>query len=54
MHSQEALEAYTKAQKQAQKEVKELTAAGKTAFPLVLDDILPSLESDIYQDIGLV
>lgn len=54
MHSQEAIEAYTKAQKQAQKENKDLTAAGKSAFPQVLDDILPSLESDIYQDIGLV
>ena len=54
MHSQNAIEAYTKALKQAQKEVKELTAAGKPAFPQVLDDILPSLESDVYQDIGMI
>ena len=32
MRSQEAIEAYTKALKQAQKEVKELNAAGKPAL----------------------
>ena len=54
MHSQEAIDAYTKAVKQAKQEIKELTAAGKAAYPQVLDEILPSLESDIYQDIGMI
>ena len=54
MYSQEALEAYTKVQKQAHKEVKEMTAAGKSAFPQVLDEIVPSMTSDIYQDVGLI
>ena len=54
MHSQNAIEAYTKAVKQAQKEIKELTAAGKSPYPQVLDEILPTLASDIYQDVGMV
>jgi len=54
MYSEEAIEQYVKALRLANKEVKERTAAGKPAYPQVLDDIVPSFESDIYQDIGLV
>ena len=54
MYSEEAMEHYAKATRLASKEVKERTAAGKSAYPQVLDDIVPSFESDIYQDVGLV
>jgi len=54
MYSHEALEEYQKALKRAQKEVSALTAAGKNAYPLVLDEILPPALADSYQDIGLV
>jgi len=54
MFSQDTVEQYTKALKQAHKETKELSAAGKSPFPQVLADILPSLESSIYQDVGLL
>ena len=37
----EAMEEYTRAQRQGQKEYRELTAAGRNPYPLVLDDILP-------------
>ena len=54
MHSQEALEIYNKALKSAQKEYKELLAAGKNPNPLVLDTIVPEGLSDIYQDMGMI
>ena len=54
MPTQEALEQYGKALKAANKEYKELTAAGKPAHPLVLDQLLPEGMSDMYQEVGLV
>ena len=54
MFSQEALLEYQQAVKKAHKEVKELTAAGKSAYPMVLDEILPVHAADVYQDVGIV
>ena len=54
MPTQEALEQYGKALKAANKEYKELTAAGKPTHPAVLDQLLPDGMSDIYQEVGLV
>ena len=54
MFSQEALLEYQQAVKKAHKEVKELTAAGKSAYPQVLDEILPVHAADVYQDVGIV
>lgn len=54
MFSQDTIEQYTKALKQGHKETKEMTAAGKHPYPQVLSDILPTLESSVFQDIGLV
>lgn len=54
MFSQYTIEHYSKILKQAQKEVKELAAAGKSQFPQVLADILPNLESSICQEVGLI
>lgn len=54
MYSHEALEIYNKALKSAHKEYKELTAAGKNAYPLVLDNILTDGSGDVYQDIGVI
>ena len=53
MLSQEALEYYADALKQGHKEYKELTAAGRDAYPAVLDAILPD-GGDVWQDVGLV
>lgn len=54
MASQEAVEQYSKSLRQGQKEIKEHAAGEKNAFPLVLNDILPNLESSLCQDIGLI
>ena len=54
MVSQDAVEQYSKALKQGHKEAKVRTAAGKSPFPKVLDEILPSLDSLVYQEVGLV
>lgn len=54
MASQEAIEQYSKALKQGQKEAKERSAAGKAPYPQVLSEILPNLESSICHDIGLI
>ena len=53
MPTQEALEQYGKALKAANKEYKELTAAGKPTHPAVLDQLLPDGMCDIYQEVGL-
>jgi hypothetical protein len=50
----DAVEQYQKAFKAAQKEYKELLAAGKHPHPAVLDDILPEGFGNNYQSIGLV
>ena len=55
MSRQEALTAYAKAQRAAQKEYKERLQAGLSPYPAVLDDILPpSATPPAVQDIGLV
>ena len=54
MPTQEAIEQYGKALKAANKEFKELSAAGKDPFPQVLDQLLPDGLSDMYQEVGLV
>ena len=54
MATQETYQQYSKSLKLGQKEIKELSAAGKDPYPLVLCDILPNLESSVCQDIGLV
>lgn len=51
---QHATEEYLSALKMGQREAKELTAAGKSPYPAVLDDILPDGARDSYQEIGLV
>ena len=54
MFSPDAMEEYQQAVKKAHKEVKELTAAGKSPYPAVLDELLPVNMADIYQDVGVV
>ncbi len=50
----EAKEEYAAAQRRAQKEYKELTAAGKSPHPAVLDELLGDTPANTVQDIGLV
>ena len=54
MNMQVARDEYSQALRQAQKEYKELTAAGKSPFPAVLDEILEDNSTDAVQDVGLV
>jgi len=55
MSRQEAIAAYTRAQRLAQKEYKERLAAGLNPYPAVLDEILPGAAvPEVVQDIGLV
>ena len=54
MDIQEASEEYRSALKLAQKEYKELTAAGKNPHPAVLDEILPPDTVDVTQNMGLI
>ena len=54
MTIQMATEEFTQAFRQGQKEYRELTAAGKRAHPLVLDEILPDLASQTVVEVGLV
>ena len=54
MISLDAIEEYTQAVKQGQKEVKELSALGRLTNPRVLDDILGDNPSDTALDVGLV
>ena len=54
MPSMKAVEYYQKAFKAANKEYKELQAAGKNPHPAVLDDILPEGLGNNYRSIGLV
>ena len=53
MSLQEAKEEYLLAYKAAQKEYKELLAAGKSPYPAVLDEIRTKGTSDIYIEVGL-
>ncbi len=54
MNIAEAREEYSRALKAGQKEYKELTAAGKDTYPVVLDDILPESKIESVVDMGLV
>ena len=54
MHSQESMEKYTQAMKQARKDLKEANADGRSCSPQVLDELLPPTACDIYKDVGLV
>ena len=55
MSRQEAIAAYSRAQRLAQKEYKERLQADLNPYPAVLDDILPSTATPgVVQDIGLV
>ena len=54
MTRQMAMEEFSLAQRQAQKEYKELTAAGKNPHPLVLDELLPDNGSMTVVEVGLV
>lgn len=54
MTRQMATEEFSLAQRQAQKEYKELVAAGKRPHPLVLDELLPDNDSMTVVEVGLV
>ena len=54
MTLQMASEEYSQALRQGQKEYKELTAAGKRAHPLVLDEIFPDIATKTVVEVGLV
>ena len=54
MLTQTALDEYALAQKLGQKEYRELVTAGKSAAPLVLDEILPEISTETVLDVGLV
>ena len=54
MSRSEALEEYTLALKQGQKEYNELIQAGKPANPAVLDELLPASSFEVVQDLGTV
>ena len=50
----EAMEEYARAQRQGQKEYRELSMAGRNPYPLVLDDILPETNDYPVLDVGTV
>ena len=54
MDFQTAKEEYMTALSRGKKELKELTAEGKSPHPAVLDDILGGREGDVIQELGLV
>ena len=54
MGFQEALEEYNQALRQGQKEYRDLTAAGRAPYPMVLDEILPENNDYPVLDVGLV
>ncbi len=54
MTNQTAIEEYTQALKQGQKEYRELLMAGKDPHPAVLDEILPDISGGSVVDVGLV
>ena len=54
MDFQIAKDEYQSALSRGKKEYKELTAAGKSPYPAVLDDILNGRENDVIQDLGIV
>ena len=54
MTQQMAMEEFALALRQGQKEYKELNAAGKNTYPLVLDELLPENNSMSVVDVGIV
>ena len=54
MSMQAAKDEYVLALRNAQKEYRELTSAGKNPHPLVLEEILPEVDGMTIKDIGLV
>ena len=54
MTRQMAIEEFSLALRQGQKEYKELTAAGKRTNPLVLDELLPNNAANTVVEVGLV
>ena len=54
MNTQMATDEYIQALKAGQKELKELSAAGKPTHPAVLDELLPENTAETVVDVGLV
>ena len=54
MNTQMATDEYIQALKAGQKEYKELTAAGKSGHPAVLDELLPENAAETVVDVGLI
>ena len=54
MNRTEAFDEYTRALRAGQREYKELSAAGRHPYPLVLDDLLPDFTTEVTQRVGLV
>ena len=54
MSIQAARDEYVLALRNAQKEYRELMFAGKETNPLVLEEVLPEVDSMVIQDIGLM
>ena len=54
MSIKKGTEEYSRALKQGQKEVAELSAAGKPVNPAVLDELLPGASAEVVVDLGLL
>ncbi len=54
MRSTDALEEYDLALKKGQKEYRELVMAKREPHPLVLDELLPEVGSEVVQEVGLL
>ncbi len=54
MSTQAALEEYSLALRQGQKEYRELLMENRSPYPAVLDEILPEISTDAVVDVGLV
>ena len=54
MYRQEAKAEYSRALRLGQKEMREALLSGKSAHPLVLDELLPSSALETYQELGLL
>ena len=50
----EAADEYAQALRQGQKEYRELLMSGRTPHPAVLDELLPEVNGDFVQNVGLV
>ncbi len=54
MYNQAAIDEYNHALRRGQREVRELTAAGRTPYPAVLDEITKQISADSVREIGLL